>query len=132
MVSEYSAPDRILFDESHGTLHVAKYNGSDALKIISVYSIQSVVAMVPFPLSVHEAEDVGFQNRFSQCFFVAEKPFLDFVGSTGNLQTGTNDVQETEFNSPIGDGKEDDEEQNDEEEDGIEGYRGDLESDEDE
>ena len=94
MVSEYGECNQTIFDQSHGTLHVARYHGLDSLKIISIYAISSVVAMVPFVLSTREAEDNDFQNHFSRCFFVAEKPFLDFVGSTGKLQM--NDMRETE------------------------------------
>ena len=71
MVSEYGQPNEMLLHQSHGTLHVAQYNGRGSLKIISIWSIRSVVAMVPFVLSTQEAEDVDFQSRFSRSFFVA-------------------------------------------------------------
>ena len=139
MVSEYGQPNETLLHQSHGTLHVAQYNGRNSLKVISIWSIRSVVAMVPFVLSAQESEDIDFRDRFSRSFFVAEKPFLDFTGSTGKLQTEMkqtklHDVRETEYNSlnnedDIGYNEEDDiQELSDEDEDGIEGYGGDLES----
>jgi hypothetical protein len=124
MVSEYGERNQAIFNQSHGTLHVARYDGRDSLKIISIYSICSVVAMVPFIMSAHEAEDVDFQTRFSQCFFVAEKPFLDFLGSTSNLQTY--DTRETEDDPLI------DEDDDEYDEDGGDDYGGELESEDDE
>lgn len=49
LVSEYSEPDRGLFESSSGALAVSKYQGEDRLRVINAKSIQSVVAMVPYP-----------------------------------------------------------------------------------
>ncbi|KAF7322171.1 hypothetical protein MKEN_00741300 [Mycena kentingensis (nom. inval.)] len=48
LISVYSAPDVHLLEQSYNTLWVCKYRGDDALKIIEVKSIRSVIVMVPY------------------------------------------------------------------------------------
>ena len=47
MVSMFSPPDPALIKVSSGTLYVARYSGNEALSVIDVKSITSVVAMPP-------------------------------------------------------------------------------------
>ncbi|KIY48972.1 hypothetical protein FISHEDRAFT_21250, partial [Fistulina hepatica ATCC 64428] len=49
MVSVYSPPDQELWKLSHETLWCCEYRGQEALKVVPVSLIQSVVGMVPFP-----------------------------------------------------------------------------------
>lgn len=61
-------------------LWVARYRGKRALHIIEVTSIQSVVAMIPIPLSKEENTNMETWAKFTGAFYVAEKPFLEFLG----------------------------------------------------
>ena len=42
-------PDARLYESSHGTLSVHKYNGDDNLIVVDIKSIRSSIALVPFP-----------------------------------------------------------------------------------
>lgn len=68
VVSLYSPPDEYLLHLTYDTLCVCGYQGEDALTVINVKSILSVVAMVPFPFVVG-----GRNNQF----FMIEQIGLD-------------------------------------------------------
>jgi len=70
LVSFYSPPDDYLLHISSNTLVVCRYQGEEALVVIDVRSILSVVAMVPFPFVVGGRDDQ---------FFVIEKIGLDVI-----------------------------------------------------
>lgn len=74
-MSTYSVPDQYLLEHSHSTLLVCRYQ-SEALVVIDVKSILSVVAMVPFPFIVG-----GRDNQY----FVIEKFGLDVVEVDDNV-----------------------------------------------
>jgi hypothetical protein len=76
MVLPYSQPNEDLLRDSHGTLYVCKKRGQDELTVVNVKTIQSVVAMIPFPL---KADEEG-KPDFIGTFYVAEKPFHDLTG----------------------------------------------------
>ena len=78
LVSCYDEPDKTLLEESCQTLYVARYLGKQALKIINVRSIQSVIGMVPFMLSEPEEQNEEICAKYSQCYFVAENPAKHF------------------------------------------------------
>lgn len=69
-VSLYSLPDAYILQLSYDTLCVCGYHGQDAVVVIDVRSIISVVAMVPFPFIVG-----GRNNQF----FMIEQIGLDVV-----------------------------------------------------
>jgi hypothetical protein len=87
LVSLYSEPDSDLSQQSFGMLWVARYRGKRALHIVEVTSIQSVVAMIPFPLTKEDNANMETQAKFTGAFYVAEKPFLEFLGITGTVET---------------------------------------------
>lgn len=70
MVSLYSPPDERLFQLTHGTLIVCEYQSEQALIVINVKSILSVVAMIPFPFIAG-----GNENQY----FTIEKIGLDVI-----------------------------------------------------
>ena len=70
-----------LLKQSHDTLHVAHYQGKQALEIVSVYSIRLVIGMVPFMLSAEEESCPEIRARYFQHYFVAESPMTLFLGA---------------------------------------------------
>ena len=70
LVSLYSPPDNYLLQLSSDTLVVCRYQGEEALIVIDVKSILSVVAMVPFPFTLG-----GRDNQY----FMIEKIGLDVI-----------------------------------------------------
>ena len=82
MLSVYSDPDKNLLEESSNALRVVRYRGSEGLHVIEAKTITSVVAFIPFVLSEDEKKNPGICAQYSQCFFVGEKPFLDFTTNT--------------------------------------------------
>jgi hypothetical protein len=96
LVSHYSEPDMELLEQSHHTLHVARYQGKRALEIIDIYSIRLVIGMVPFILSAEEENDPEIRTRFSQCYFVAENPTKLFSTAEALASNEEDDDDETE------------------------------------
>ncbi|KAF8337291.1 hypothetical protein F5887DRAFT_890610 [Amanita rubescens] len=81
MTRPYTNPDPRLLQKSHGTLYVCQLR-ENVLNVINVKTIQSVVAMIPFPLRREEAVEESYQNFF----YVGEKPFFELTieGNDGN------------------------------------------------
>ena len=79
LVSLYSPPDTTLLTASYDTLWSCQYHGSDALGVVNVKQIVSVVAMVPLPRKV---EDGDSEEDDEESYFVVEKPGLEvfFLG----------------------------------------------------
>ena len=86
MVSVHSHAIQNHLDDSFGMLRVVQYQGKELLEVIDVKSICSVVAMVPFILTEQEKVVPAICKHYSKCFFVGEKPFLDFTSTTDPLQ----------------------------------------------
>src|SRR4051794_216831 len=76
LVSVYSQPDAALLIASSDTLWLCQDCCDTALHVIDVKSIQSVVAMVPWP-----ADDALLNGR---CYFLVEKLGLDIAYLGGN------------------------------------------------
>lgn len=74
----YLPPDEYLLRSTYDTLCVCGYQGDDAIVVIDVKSILSVVAMVPFPFVVG-----GRSNQF----FMIEKIGLDVVEADDPVDT---------------------------------------------
>lgn len=77
MLSIYSDPHPTLLAESYQTLHVCKHLGHHGRRVVNAKSIQSLVAMIPFPLTVEEARNPDICTTHTNCFYVGEKPALD-------------------------------------------------------
>lgn len=75
MISLYRPPVPTLLTDSSGALWTCKYNDEDALKIIDVRTILSVVAMQPLPMFLGEFPD--------QLWFAVEKYGIDDIELTG-------------------------------------------------
>ena len=82
MVSVYSDPDENLLKESSDTLRVVRYQGTKALHVIDAKWISSVMALIPFILSDQEKKYPSICTHYTQCFFIGEKAFLDFMTMT--------------------------------------------------
>jgi len=78
VVSLYSPPNEYLLRLTYDTLCVCEYQGEDAVLVVSVTSIISVVAMVPFPFLIG-----GRNNQF----FMIEKIGLDVAGTDSIVDT---------------------------------------------
>lgn len=48
VVSVFSPPDRDLLHQSFQTVYVCHYQGADALSVIDIKQIESVVSMIPY------------------------------------------------------------------------------------
>ena len=79
MISIYSDPHAQLLAQSHGTLISCLYSGDNALSVVDVSSIQSVVGMIPH----HPFADLA---REDNRYFVVERPGLDFAKLAGITQ----------------------------------------------
>ena len=95
MVSVYSHAIQNHLDDSFGTLRFVEYQGKELLEVIDVKSICSVVAMVPFILTEQEKTVPAICEHYSKCFFVGEKPFLNFTSTTGPLQQERSEEAQT-------------------------------------
>ena len=78
VVSLYSPPNEYLLRLTHDTLCVCEYQGEGAVVVVSITSILSVVAMVPFPFLIE-----GRSNQF----FMIEKIGLDVAGTDSTVDT---------------------------------------------
>lgn len=77
MLLLYSDPHPDLLAESNKTLHVCKRIGYHGTIVIDAKAIQTLVAMLPFPLTVEEARNPDTCAKFANCFYVREKLALD-------------------------------------------------------
>ena len=93
MISVYSHPIENLLKDSFETLRVIQYQGKELLEVVDVKSICTVVAAIPFILTEQEKVIPAIRSHYSQCFFIGEKPFLDFTSMTGPLQQDGEETQ---------------------------------------
>jgi hypothetical protein len=68
----WSAPNSVLFEQSHGTLYITQYQDDNALLVIDAKSIVSVVAMVPMLPADSDSEETN-----SDQFFLVQRPGLE-------------------------------------------------------
>jgi U3 small nucleolar RNA-associated protein 14 len=76
IVSFYTAPDAKICSVSQDTLWVCQRAHAQDYRLINVKTIQSIVAMIPFPLSDVENNTPAIKSKYANSFYVAEKPFL--------------------------------------------------------
>lgn len=74
LVSLYSPPDENLLRDTYNTLAVCAYQGEEALMIINVKSILSVVAMVPCTSII---------SSYGDKYFLIEPVGLDVIEADG-------------------------------------------------
>ena len=77
MLSIYSNPHLTLLAELYQMLHVCKHLSHHGRCVVNAKLIQSLVAMIPFPLTVEEAQNPDICTMYTNCFYVGEKPALD-------------------------------------------------------
>ena len=82
MVSLYTMPDPGMLQQSYNTLLVCKYQGDTALKVIDAWSVLSVVAMPPFPLTATEVS-CNVDGKYDNLFYVGNKPGLETMHYAG-------------------------------------------------
>ena len=75
MTRPYTIPDPKLLKESHGTLCVCQPR-ENVFHVVDVKTIQSVVAMIPFPLRKEEEDIPAIRSSYQNAFYVGEKPFF--------------------------------------------------------
>ena len=76
MVAFYSEPDAEIRTASQDKLWVCQRARAQDYQLIDIQNIQSVVAMIPFPLSHAELNNPEIKVKYSESFYVAEKLFL--------------------------------------------------------
>ncbi|KAM6494763.1 hypothetical protein JOM56_009386 [Amanita muscaria] len=87
-----------LQEESSGTLIVCRALGKESIKVIDATTIDLVVGMIPFPLSSSEKNQPEIINRYSNTFYIAEKPCTG-VSMIEGSETSGNDGPEENNNS---------------------------------
>jgi hypothetical protein len=85
MILPFSHADKDLLTDSHLTLYVCRPLDEECLKVIDVKSIQSVVAMIPFPLKKEEESQPAIKEKFKNHVYVGEKLFFD-LSLEGNAE----------------------------------------------
>ena len=78
MTHPYTNPDPKLLQESHGTLCICQPR-ENGFYVIDVKAIQSVVAMIPFPLRREEEAIPAIKSSYQNAFYVGEKPFFELM-----------------------------------------------------
>jgi hypothetical protein len=74
MMSVFSDPDQDLLEKSYKTVYVCSYRGDNALQVVPIHDIVSLVGMVP---------DFQFKDDFQAIhipetrYFLVEKPSLE-------------------------------------------------------
>ncbi|KAF8340204.1 hypothetical protein F5887DRAFT_888747 [Amanita rubescens] len=94
MVCPYRNPplNSELLRDSHGTLHVCQRQ-ENTFYVIDIKSIQSVVAMIPFPLKKEEEDVPAIKDSYKNTFYVGEKPFFELT-IEGNDDNGSDSDEE--------------------------------------
>lgn len=70
LVSFYSPPNEYILQRTFHTLLVCRYRGDQALVVVDIESILSVVAMAPFPFLVDGQDEQ---------YFMIEQPGVDVI-----------------------------------------------------
>jgi hypothetical protein len=73
VLSLFSQPDNLLLEKSHNTVYSCHYRSDDALMVINVNRIMSLVAMIPY----YRVKDDGTIVDPGDEYFLVEKPYLD-------------------------------------------------------
>jgi len=97
LVSMWSAPNSILLEQSHGTLYVTQYQNDNALSVIEVNTIVSVVAMVPMPPDIPDEEGVDLEQQMetgNNMFFLVERPGLEAYELAGIREDESDEDEE--------------------------------------
>ncbi|KAJ7092160.1 hypothetical protein C8R44DRAFT_719616 [Mycena epipterygia] len=89
LVDLYSEPDEDLCLQSHNTVWSCAHGGGEHLRVITVKSIISVVAMVP-----HSVVPGGSERYSADSYFLVEKPGLDVMHLSGYQQPDAPDNEE--------------------------------------
>ncbi|KAH9853416.1 hypothetical protein C2E23DRAFT_728256 [Lenzites betulinus] len=88
LVSVFGRRDEDLFDDLHGTVWLAPYEGNAALRVVDIHQIQSVVAMVPdsdVSIDLTKIDEPHFQT--GENYFLVEKLGLEASHRSGALET---------------------------------------------
>ncbi|KAH8097056.1 hypothetical protein BXZ70DRAFT_895310 [Cristinia sonorae] len=97
LVSMYSDIDLQIFNDSHKTLAVCRYQGDEGLVVVDAHSVCSVISMQPLPMTAEEESAMDAPERFGNRWFVCEKPGLDVA----NFASGTHHDMESFDNSSM-------------------------------
>lgn len=81
LVSMFSPPDQELLELSHRAAYICRCGGPEALTVVNVKVIKSVVAMVPDYQVTVEGNVITPENRYS----LVESPFLKLAVLCGTL-----------------------------------------------
>ncbi|KAH9937852.1 uncharacterized protein BXZ73DRAFT_44615 [Epithele typhae] len=101
MVSMWGTPEPKILELSYGAIQSCLPGGDDALTVLPVHHIKSVVAMVPHPQPIeHRDEQIDLTGRF----FVVEKPGLG-VAHLGGVVEGLGEGEGAAAGSGGGDGE---------------------------
>lgn len=82
LLSKFSKPDLDLLEKSSHTVYACRYQGEDALVVLDIKRILSLVAMVPY----YKVQDDGTTVDPGDEYFLVEKPYLDLTHYRGEVE----------------------------------------------
>ncbi|OBZ75162.1 hypothetical protein A0H81_04485 [Grifola frondosa] len=92
LVSLFDDPDPELLRLSYGTLWACKrqHHYPGVLRVVHAKSIQSVVVMVPLPMTICEVAEENLTEKYKECYFMMKKMGLE-VAFLGGLEQNMDD-----------------------------------------
>lgn len=91
MLARYNRPDKYLSEASYGVLTTCRALGDLGLILVDVTALQSVVAMVPLPMSpqeVAESNTLESHAHYDNRFFLVEMPGLEVTNLGDSYSDG--------------------------------------------
>ena len=85
----FSKPNPELLKSSYQTVYSSRYQGEEALVVIDIKIILSLVAMVPY----YRVQDDGTIVGPGDEYFLVEKPYIDVVSYRGETEADDEMVQ---------------------------------------
>ena len=82
ILSMFSNPDPELLEKSYNTVYSSHYRGEDALVVVNVIKITSLVAMVPY----YRVQEDGTILDPGNEYFLVEKPYIDITFYRGEVE----------------------------------------------
>jgi hypothetical protein len=82
LLSTFSEPNMELLEKSSHTVYASHYRGEEALVVLDIKKIMSMVAMVPY----YRVQDDGTIVDPGDEYFLVEKPYIDIVHFRGETE----------------------------------------------
>ena len=88
LISVFSPPDQEILEMSNHAAYICHHGGADALVVVDVKAITSVVSMVPDYQVTTNREIITPENRFS----LMEAPFIKLAALCGIVEDDTDSI----------------------------------------